>query len=345
MRRSPLILALVAIFALVGCAPTPTPEPTASASPSPTPTTSPAPTPEPVVEPTPAFDVSCDDVAVALTAVFGEPPAPVAPVLTTVSAPGWYAGPAQHMFARAGGIACSAGTPDRSWEVTIAPGAQTLIDGATERGGYYGEESRCEGAGRCVFVLREGDVLLTAGIHDPAADAVGSAALEESLRALASRAAATLRPVVLADSAIVGASCESFLTVPELSAMVGAEVVLVERYGGWGIPAEIYHVANGSSICDYRGADGDEYTATGFVTITALPAGAWAFERIAGQPLEIEGADAATSTVDVHGRSAIDLRIGSDWIRLTQTTPGATDLPAVASQVARGVTIGHVAPQ
>ena len=139
--RSLLVLGTAALLLVSGCAPEPTPKPTASPSESATPT----PTPDPIVEPDAAFDVTCDDVAVEMAALVGEPSTPVEPVMSAISTPGWLPGPGQYMFQRAGGIACSAGDDGRHWEVTIVPDAPTVIAGAEERQGW---SNRASAAGR-----------------------------------------------------------------------------------------------------------------------------------------------------------------------------------------------------
>ena len=327
---------------LSGCAPTPTPKPKPSASPSATAT--PTPTPEPVVEPEAAFDVSCEDVAATMAGLVGEPSTPVEPVLSVVSGPNWYPGPAQYMFQRAGGIACSAGDVNSDWEISIVPGAHAVMDGAARRDGFWGEEARCEPSGYCVLQIVEGEVLLSATVHDPALGEADGSRLDESLRALAATAAASVREFELADSQIVGAECERFLTFQELAEVVGGETRIVDTFGGWGISAEVYEVVNGSEVCLYTDG-GDQYSGTHYFTLTTLPAGAWAFERTPGAPAEVEGADAAKVGTDAYGATALDLRVGLDWIRLTSRDVAAETLTVLAEKIVRNVTVGHTAPQ
>lgn len=344
MRRAALLsLSAVALIVLTGCtAPAPEPKPTGSTSASATPT--PTPTAEPIVAPTPAFDVTCDDVAAGMAAVLGDPAGPIAEVLPLWSSPGWYPGPAQYMFARTGGIACSTGDREKNWDVEVVPGAQSITDGAASRDGYSGEQARCELGGYCTFEIIEGDVLIVAGVIDPSLTSEDASRIEEALRRLGAEAQRTVHEIELVDSDIVGVPCTRFLTAEEMSARVGMDVVLTERFGGWGIPAEVYHVVNGSSICHYN--SGSEYEGTAHLTITTLPAGAWAFEQIAGATaVEIDGADAALSSVDPSGRPVLDLRVGSDWIRLTTYEGGALDAGAVAAEVVKNFTVGRPAPQ
>lgn len=345
MRLRPLLaLGATLVLLTAGCAPTPEPrpEPTASASAAPSPT----PTPEPIVEPDAAFDVTCEDVAAEMAALVGPHEGDVAESLSLVSASSWYPGPAQFMFQRAGGIACSTGDESWNWSMTIVPGASAVTAGAAERNGYRGEESRCEG-GYCVFEIVEGDVLLSAGVHDMALeDASDAARIEEGLRRLAATAASTRRDVEYVESDIVNVECARFLTAEELAAQLGSEVVIIDSFGGWGIPAEVYHVVNGSRICYYASGP-DEYEAQGHLMITSLPAGAWAFRTMEGTPVAIEGADQAMMSTDAFGRPVLDLRIGLDWIRLAgyENGSGAPDLTPIAEQMVQNFTVGRPAPQ
>ncbi|WP_136054251.1 hypothetical protein [Microbacterium sp. K24] len=343
-RRSLLILGAVALLLVSGCAPTPEPEPTASASPTSSPT--PTPTVGPAVEPTPAFDVTCEDVAAEMTTLVGAPAGEVAETLSLVSSPNWYPGPAIYAFQRPGGIACSTGESGRSWAITILPGAQTVTEGAASRGGYFGEEARCEDSGMCFFQLIEGDVLVSGLVIDEALAVGDEAPIEEGLRRLGASAASTLRAVEIAPSDIVGVECTRFLTADELAESLGGEAYLIDSFGGWGIPSEVYQVVNGSRICYYAAGE-TEYESQAFLTITTLPGGAWAFERIEdGTPVDIEGADAALTGVDEFERSILDVRIGPDWIRLTTYEgSGISDLAPLAEQIVQNFTVGRPAPQ
>lgn len=345
MRRRPLlILGAVALLLVSGCAPTPEPTPTASVEPSPSPT--PTPTAEPVVAPTPAFDVSCDDVTAEMSNLVGAPAGPVAEHLSLVSMPNWYPGPALYAFQRAAGIACSTGDDERSWEVTIVPGAQTVITGAESRGGWWGEESRCEDNGMCVFQVVDGDVLVSGQVVDPELAADDAARIDEGLRRIAAAAVATSRAFELAPSDIVGVECTQFLTADELGEDLGTEVFLIGSFGGWGIPSEVYQAVNGSRNCYYASSE-SEYESQGYLTITTLPGGAWAFERIEGSTaVEIEGADAALRGIDEFDRPVLDVRVGPDWIRLTTFEgSGISDLTPVAEHVVQNFTAGRPAPQ
>lgn len=345
MRRRPLlILGAVALLLVSGCAPTPEPEPTASASP--TPSSTPTPTEEPVPEPTPAFDVTCEDVAAEMTTLVGAPEGAVAETLSLVSSPNWYPGPAIHAFQRSGGIACSTGDDDRSWEITILPDAQKVTEGAASRGGYFGEESRCEDSGMCFFQLIDGDVLVSGLVVDPGLAAGDATRLEEGLRRLGASAAATLRAVEIAPSDIVGVECSRLLTADELAESLGGEAFLIDSFGGWGIPSEVYQIVNGSRIC-YYAAGQTEYESQGYLAITTLPGGAWAFARIEdGTAVDVAGADAALTGVDEFERPVLDVRIGQDWIRLTTYEgSGISDLVPVAEQIVQNFTVGRPAPQ
>jgi len=343
--RSFLVLGTAALLLVSGCTPepAPTPRPTASPSASVTPT----PTPEPIVEPETAFDVTCDDVAAEMRALVGEPETPVEPVLSVVSTMSWIPGPGQHMFQRAGGIACSAGaTYDRSWEVVLVPGAEAVIAGATERQGYSGEQARCEDR-LCTFEFPDGDVLLTATVGAAGLGDADTARIEEAMRRLAASAASTQHEVAYSDSDIVGAPCERFITEQEVGERVGEEVLLFNDFGGWGIPAEVYHYVNGSQTCYYTSATGDLDSISSHLMITTLPAGAWAFEKLDGAPVEVEGADAAKTSVGEHGENILDVRVGIDWIRFKtfDNGSGAADPAPLATTAVRNLTVGHTAPQ
>lgn len=344
--RSSFVLVATAALLLSGCTPAPAPSESLTATPSATVTSTPTPTVEPIVEPRAAFDVTCDDVAAEMRSLLGEPSTPVEPVLTTVSTMSWIPGPAQHMFQRAGGIACSAGDDSSNWEVTIVPNAQVVIAGATERQGYWGEQASCEG-GYCSFEVPDGDVLVSAIVRVPGLEAEDAAGLEEAMRRLAASAAGSLREVELADSDIVGAPCERFVTAQEVNELAGAsDATLYTEFGGWGIPAEVYEYVNGSRIC-YFTSSGGEYEGPSYLMITTLPAGAWAFERQPGAEAEVEGADAAKTSGGANGENVLDLRIGHDWVRIVtyDNGGGAADPRPFAEKVARNLTVGHTAPE
>lgn len=302
--------------------------------------------PDPVVAPETAFDVSCDDVAAEMAGLVGEPSTAVQPVISLVSQMGWVPGPGQHMFQRAGGIACSAGDEERGWEVTMVPDASTVIAGATERGGYYGEVSNCDDGGYCWFEFADGEALLSASVRDPAIGAADTARMDQALRRLAAAASASLREVEYVDSEIVGAPCERFLTEEDVNTLLGVDdAVLVSEFGGWGIPSEVYQVINGSRLCHYS-QSGGEYGAS-YATITTLPAGAWAFIGQGGADSAVKGADAAKTSSGDHGENILDLRVGPDWIRITtyDNGAGALDPHPLAEKVARNLTVGPTAPQ
>lgn len=343
--RSLLVLGTAALLLVSGCAPepVPTPKPTASPSASVTPT----PTPEPIVDPETAFDVTCDDVAAEMSALVGEPETPVEPVLSVVSTMGWIPGPGQHMFQRAGGIACSAGaTFDRHWEVVLVPGATAVIAGATERQGYWGEQARCEDSG-CYFEFPDGEVLLTATVTGPGLGGADTERMDEAMRRLAASAASTLREVEYIDSEIVGAPCEKFITEQDVNTLFGvSDAGLYTDFGGWSIPAEVYEYVNGSRICYFRSSE-SEYEGPSYLMLTTLPAGAWAFETLEGTPVDVEGADAAKASSGEHGENILDVRVGIDWLRFTtyDNGAGAADPAPLAAAAVRNLTVGHTAPQ
>ena len=343
--RSLLVLGTAALLLVSGCAPepVPTPKPTASPSASVTPT----PTPEPIVDPETAFDVTCDDVAAEMSALVGDPEMPVEPVLSVVSTMGWIPGPGQHMFQRAGGIACSAGaTFDRHWEVVLVPGATAVIAGATERQGYWGEQARCEDS-RCYFEFPDGEVLLTATVTGPGLGGADTERMDEAMRRLAASAASTLREVEYIDSEIVGAPCEKFITEQDVNTLFGvSDAGLYTDFGGWGIPAEVYEYVNGSRICYFRSSE-SEYEGPSYLMLTTLPAGAWAFETLEGTPVDVEGADAAKASSGEHGENVLDVRVGIDWLRFTtyDNGAGAADPAPLAAAAVRNLTVGHTAPQ
>lgn len=340
--RSLIVLGTAALLLVSGCAAEPTPKPTRT--PSASPSASPTPTPEPIVAPEAAFDLTCDDVATEMAVLLGEPSTPVEPVMSVISSMSWLPGPAQHMFQRAGGIACSAGAGEEYWEVTIVPGAQAVIDGATERQGWSGERADC-GEGSCYFELPDADVLLSASIRDSALSADDTARIDEALRRLAATAAATVHDIEYIDSDLAGARCERFVTPQEVAEITNAETVLIQEFGGWGIPAEVYHVVDGARLCSYSSSQ-DPYSAETFVMITFLPAGAWAYDPLAGEAVEVEGADEAITGTDQQGRPVLDLRIGADWVRLTTYEDArAQALHPLAEKVVRNLTIGHTAPE
>ena len=344
-RSRAQVLGIAVLLLLSGCAPAPQPieSPSAAAPESASPT--PTPSPRPAVEPTAAFDVTCGDVAVAIEADVGAPATPMQPVMSTVSTMNWIPGPAQYMFQRAGGIACSAGDESGYWEVTIVPGAQAVIDGAEERGQPTVPGGGCEND-YCRFEITDGDVHLSAFVYDPDAVADEASQLEAAFTPLVSAAASRVREVEHGDSGIVGARCERFMRTEELTRLLGTEVREFTDFGGWGIPAEVYHVVNGASHCLYT-SPGSGYEVQSHLEITMLPAGAWAFERQEGTPVIVDGADAATTSTGSYGRTFLDLRIGPDWIRLTtfDDGSGAPDPLPIAELVVRNFTVGHLAPQ
>ncbi|MGJ0389203.1 hypothetical protein [Microbacterium sp. CGR1] len=341
--RSLLVLGTATLLLVSGCAPEPAPSPKPTASPS----ASVTPTPDPIVDPESAFDVTCDDVAAEMSALVGEPETPVEPVLSLLPGMSWIPGPAQHMFQRAGGIACSAGvTYERSWEVVLVPGAEAVIAGATERQGYRGEQARCED-GSCSFEFPDGDVLLTATVYEPGLGSADTARMEETMRRLVASAASTLHEVEYLDSEIVGTPCERFITEQEVNTLFGvSDARLITDFGGWSIPAEVYEYVNGSRICYFR-TSASEYEGAAYLMLTMLPAGAWAFEKLDAAPVEVEGAYAAKASSGEYGENILDVRVGIDWLRFVtyDNGSGAADPAALATTAVRNLTVGHTAPQ
>lgn len=345
MRPRPLlVLSAVALLVLTGCAPTPEPDPTPTASASVEPSPATTPTPDAIVAPEAAFDVSCEDVADEMRAVVGEPAGDVEEALSSVSMPSWYPGPARYAFPRAGGLACSAGDEESNWEITILPEAQAVTAGAADRGGYWGEEARCEESGMCFFQIVEDDILVSGLVVDASLTGDDVQPIEEGLRRLGAAAAATATDVVIAESDIAGAECTRLLTTDELADRLDTEVFLIDSFGGWGIPAEVYQLVNGARICHYASGE-NEYESQGFLMITTLPGGAWAFERTAeGTAVDVEGADAARTVTDEFDRPVLDLRVGADWIRLTTYAgSGVSDLSPVAEQIVQNYTVARPA--
>lgn len=342
--RSLLVLGTAALLLLTACAPEPEPSPTRTPTASATPT--PTPTPDPIVAPEAAFDVTCEDVAAEMTALLGEPSTPMLPVLSIVSSPSWRPGPAQHMFQRAGGIACSAGDVSRYWEVSLVPNAQTVIAGATERGGYWGEVSWCS-EGICRLEFPDGDVLLSVEISEPGIGEGDLARVDTALRGLLASAAASVHEVEQEPSDLAGAPCERYITAEQLNGIVGAsDAILFTDFGGWGIPAEVYEVVNGSRICYYTSSPSG-YEGSSYLMVTSLPAGAWAFEEELGDPVEVEGADAAKTRTGEHGERILDVRLGLDWIRFMtyDNGAGASDPVPLAAAAVRNLTMGATAPE
>lgn len=346
MRLRPLlVLGTAALLLLTACAPEPAPSPSPTRTPSATPT--PTPTPDEVVEPASAFDVSCDDVAAEMAGLVGEPSTPMQPELSVVSGPSWLPGPAQYMFQRAGGIACSAGDlQTQNWEVSIAPRAQSLATGANERGAHWGEAAGC-GEGACNVEILEGDVLLSAAIRDPALRSGDEGRVSEALHRLVSNAAASVRDVEYVDSDVVGLPCERLITPQQVAAAAGEDVTLFSDFGGWSIPSEVYQVVNGSRICYYTSVEGNLGTLRSYLMVTTLPAGAWAFEKQEGTPVELAGAEAAKASTNQYGENILDLRVGLDWIRLVTSDngAGAADPMTYAPTVVQNLTVGVTAPQ
>lgn len=348
MRLRPVfVTGLAAVLLLSGCSapPEPEPEPTASPSVSSTPTTA------PVVDPEAAFDVTCGDVEAEMTALIGESEEPVQERLSLAEAPGWYPGPAQYMFQRPGGIACSTGGIDADgWEITIIPGARLAIDGLVEHG-YTDNLTSCDG-GRCHVMAREGDVLVSGSIRGSSLSAADAAGVDTAMLRLAGLASESQREVEFFDSELAGTTCLQLLRPEELSQDWGvhAELQIGLEFGGWGVPAHIYQIIDETPLCYYSSAVGD-YEADPYLTITGLPGGAWAFDLIEGRaPVEVPGADAAMSGTDdmlPQGRAYLDLLVGSDWIRLTtyEEGEGSRDLTAIAPQIVEYLSKGRPAPQ
>lgn len=342
MRLRSVSVVIAAVVLLVtGCAPEPEPTPTPTAVTDPTPSATP--TADSAVAPEAAFDVTCADVESAIAAFVETPADSLSETLSTFSAPNWYAGPAQYMFPRAGGIACSAGDEARNWEVTVLSNAQAVADGAAERGGYWGETASCD-SGRCTIELREEEILVSATLTDEGLGEADTPRIVDALRALASTAAQSVRPVAPSESAITGNDCTGLLAAEDAGAIVGQDLVIVDQnaLGGWGIPAEVYFEVDGSVLCMF-GGDGDPYTDDTAFVLTALPAGAWALEaKNAGDEVDVSGADSARSSRDEFGRPVLDLRVDSDWIRLTayEQTASAVDLVPLAAKIVENLTAG-----
>lgn len=349
MRRGILAWAAAAAIlalGLTGCTATPEPRPTkTSAASSPTP--SPTPTEEPIVAPEAAFDLDCDDVATAMSGLVGETGARVSSRLPETSNPNWYPGPAQYMMQRANGIACSSEGAEIQWDVVVLPDADLIVDGITDRGYEVPNGTRCEEAYGCWITIVRDDVLVTARTASPSTTADGSR-VQEVFDGLLSTALESRRDVPYIASDLAGVACERLLTPEELQERLGAPVVLVDpaSLGGWGIPAEVYNARNDSRMCMYSTGT-DIYWSTTHLTITMLPAGAWAFEEMGGEPAVVAGADEAKTSTDVYGNAALDIRVGLDWLRVTTYESGdsAADAVALAEMIVEHFTLGRPAPQ
>ncbi len=351
------LLGLMTALVLTGCTPAPEASPSPSASrPAPKPTSTP--TVEPIVAPEAAFDVTCSDVEGVINSVLGESLGVVSETLGLASSPSWYPGPAQYMMQRAGGIACSAGDPMQSdpqsspeahWTVAMVPDAQTVIDGANSRGASGNADigTTCYERG-CVFTLRDGEVLLKGAITSPGLVEGDQDRVGDAFAGILATAAGTLRDFEYGPSEIAAARCETLLTAEEVSAQIGTHVEITEftRLGGWGIPAEVYYVNDGGQLCIY--AEGpDVYNDAALVTLTTLPSGAWAFEELeGGSPVAVAGADAALAGIDFYGRSVLDVRVGTDWLRFTAPEGGdASMMTSIATMAVEHLTRGRPAPQ
>lgn len=346
--RSAVVLSVVAAVLVTGCAATPPPVPTPTPSATPSPSSSPSPTAEPIVSPEAAFDVTCGDVTEAVAALVGEPEGAVEERTTLRGGTSWHPGPPQYMMQRADGIACSTGVEGRYWQVTVLPDAQTLIDGATARGGYDGEGSHCF-EGFCRGEMRDGDVLVSYEIEDASLTGADGPRVEDALRGLVSAAVQSLREVPFIPSELTGIGCEQILAAQKLGEYLGTHIEILDQsaMGGWGIPAEVYFTKNGASVCMY--AEGPNlYADPTRVMITTLPAGAWAFESLeGGTAVNVEGADAARASTDIYDRSVLDLRVGAEWLRLAgyDDGSGAPDLVPIAAMVVDQLTQGSLAQQ
>lgn len=350
MRPRLLFLAVMTASLLVaGCAATPIPQPTI-AHPSASPSASPTPTASPAVAPEIAFDVTCTDVAAEMAGLTDAVDAPVRELLSTVSGPNWYPGPAQYMFPRSGGLACSQDDGEQLiWEIAIIPGAQLALDGLAREG--YEPFSYCD-IGGCQAIVQEGDVLVSGSVSGPTLTAADTERVDAALRRLAVLAADSQRDIEFQDSELAGVGCERLLTAAELSAAWGvrAEMETGFSFGGWGVPAHTYLVVDEAPLCYYSSAAGS-YEADPYLTITGLPAGAWAFDLIEGRtPVDVPGVDVAFAGIEStppFSRPFLDLLVGADWIRLTtyDEGDGSYDLMAIAPQIVEHLATGRPAPQ
>ncbi|MGM7698646.1 hypothetical protein [Microbacterium sp. A84] len=341
-RPAAIMTTALLLTLLAGCTgqPTPTPEPTVSTAPSPSPSATEDPLPGSA--PVSAFDVDCDQVAAAMDKFVGFGADGVKERIALASAPGWYAGPAEFMTQRAGGTVCafdavpSADGAQDSWHVMIVPGAQAIVD-AVVAAGYDEMPSECYD-GACVLMAREGDALLVGEVSAPALtpdDTMGARVFAQSW---VDKAAASQQEegYEVAHSAIAGAECDQLLSVEQLGALWGVPAHLGGRFGGWGVPAEVYHVVNGGALCLYTDEGG--YESEQYLLLTDLPGGVWAFDILEGRTaITVAGADAAYSGTDEAASPSpiVDILVGDDWIRLTGAVGGsAGDLTAVAEIVA-----------
>lgn len=305
-----------------------------------------------------AFDVTCADVNDVIANLLGASVGGEKDVIGLTSGPNWYPGPAQYMMQRAGGIACSAGDPERFdpesfpdayWGIAIVPDAQRILDGAAERGaGDNGATGvRCSPSS-CIIDLRDGDVLMSGSLWAPGITETDEGRVRAAIEGILASAASTLREVEVAPSEIAAARCESLLTAEEVAAELGRHVEITDftMLGGWGIPAEVYYVKDGGQLCLY--AEGmNIYEDATLVSLTTLPSGAWAFEEMdGGSPVTIAGADAALSSVDFYGRSVLDVRVGPDWLRFTfYDGRAASAMTPIATMAVEHLTRGRPSPQ
>lgn len=335
----------VLVMLLAGCTATP-PAGSEADTASPTPVSaSPTPTTAQSEKPQSVFDIDCVEISTTLSAFTGQPADAVEETLGLVSGPNWYPGPAQLMASRAGGIACSYdGVMDdvgnqSGWRIMIVPQAQSIID-ALGAEGYLDPKTECREGG-CALFARNGDALLSGEI---VASGVTPDDVDEAnafAQSLVDHAAQSQEmDFTVAPSPLAGAECTDLLPPDQVSSLWGVEAEVDFRFGGWSVPAQVYVVMNGGAFCVYS-SDAGSYESDLYVSITDLPAGAWALPHDdAEEEIMIAGADAAWAGTDAtyEGRPFIDLDVGGDWVRLTgfSQAPGR-DLAAVAEVVAENL--------
>ncbi|UYO97753.1 hypothetical protein OED01_03280 [Microbacterium sp. M28] len=332
------MLAVVLVVA-AGCAPAATPSPS-DRTPDAVDTSTPTPTAAPAGAPQAAFDLSCDDVVFAMTELFGTPSAPVAEHLWLKESPSWYPGPAQYMFARAGGAVCAYDDGETSWQITASTGAQDVLDDLAANGYTDGDLApRCDD-GRCAVLVRDGDILVEATVLGPEITEGDLEPVRAALVGLAAQAAETVEPVEVAPSPIAGAACDQLLAPETLASTWDVPAQLHSEFGGWGIPAAVYWKQGGARACLYLETPG-AYDGEHYLTLTTLPAGRWAAELPTGRSaVDIEGADAAYSGEEEYYDDLpfIDIVVGDDWVRVSAPGRSMDDLMAVAPLVAANMT-------
>lgn len=325
MRRlAALSLVVTVLLGAAGCAAESVPLVSTPRPSSSTGVQTPEPTPAAVFVPESRFSFDCEGLAPPVQEASTDPLPLVATIPRANDTSTWMPGPAQYVFERLGDLTCTYGDATE----TTRPYARLILvaDGSAPHddvvgSGWATSECRVDAGEmpRCWSVGLSNGVYIeffatgpgvTEERYTAAADAIDSQIAQHPPRA-APRPGPDVIP--LSDA------CEGLLPVAAIEAQFGLPIDVSHPEGGWSIEAYLLQNELDAFPCHFAEHGADPWTARSFGSLSWLPAGRWAFEKVANGtelPLGAGGEDRAILACDTPDvMCAVDVSVGGHWVR------------------------------